>query len=401
MPVKSFRLLFVALVVTQALGWPDTARSHETVKTTITYEREVSQILVRRCVSCHNSKGLSFPLTTYEATRPWARAIEEEILSRQMPPWRAVAGYGRFANDGALTTRELQTLIAWIEGNGPKTSDETVISNIDGDAVRDLNTLEPAHDRWQLNQPDVIRQISVTAAAVDRVGLREVVSNIAVQNPASIQVSGLEFKPDDHRGLRGATFSLEGTGQWLGSWAPWFPGVTLPAGTAYTIPSGSRIVARLYYEPGTAPLPNAGSLGLTLAPSSANQCPADVRLTSGAPATVGGRTRIQGATTLRVETTVLALVPELDPVVRSLEVRAKLPDGSFQALLMLNEILHDWPTPYVLAAPAKLPAGTEVSVIGYGEGDDRARPVPPAAVALRLSAVSPGACVSTAPAAHR
>ena len=398
MAVKLVRLLFVALVVTQVLLWPDTARSHETVKTSITYDREVSQILVRRCVSCHNSKGLSFPLTTYEATRPWARAIEEEILSRQMPPWRAVAGYGRFANDGALTTRELQTLIAWIEGNGPKTSDQTVISNIDGDAVRDLVTLEPALDRWQLNQPDVIRQISVTSPPVERAGLREVVSTISVQNPAAMQVSGLEFKPDDHRGLRGASFSLEGTGQWLGSWAPWFPGVTLPSGTAYAIPAGSRIVARLYYEPGNAPLPNAGSLGLSLAPSSASRCPADVQLTTGAAATVGTRTRMQGATTLRDETTVLALVPELDPGVRSLEVRATLPDGSFQALLLLNEVLHDWPTPYVLAVPAKLPAGTEVSVIGYGDG--RGRPAPPAAITLRVSAVSAGACLTTAGAAN-
>ena len=37
--------------------------------------------------------------TTYAEARPWAAAIREEVLTRQMPPWSAVAGYGRFAND--------------------------------------------------------------------------------------------------------------------------------------------------------------------------------------------------------------------------------------------------------------------------------------------------------------
>ncbi len=35
------------------------------------------------------------------------------------------------------------------------------------------------------------------------------------------QVRGLEFMPGDRRVVRAATFSLEGTGQWLGSWTPW------------------------------------------------------------------------------------------------------------------------------------------------------------------------------------
>ena len=41
---------------------------------------------------------------------PWAIAIKEEILARQMPPWPAERGYGAFANDGGLTLRERSSL---------------------------------------------------------------------------------------------------------------------------------------------------------------------------------------------------------------------------------------------------------------------------------------------------
>ena len=36
-----------------------------------------------------------------------------------MPPWPAVRGYGAFANDGALTPREIEFLMTWIDGGVP------------------------------------------------------------------------------------------------------------------------------------------------------------------------------------------------------------------------------------------------------------------------------------------
>ena len=45
-------------------------------------------------------------LTTYEEARPWARAIKEEVLTRRMPKWHAVRGYGDFTNDPSLSPFE-------------------------------------------------------------------------------------------------------------------------------------------------------------------------------------------------------------------------------------------------------------------------------------------------------
>jgi hypothetical protein len=68
------------------------------------------------------------PLTSYEAARPWARAIREEVLSRRMPKWHAARGYGQFANDRSLTPFEIALVVAWVDGGavrGPQPAMES------------------------------------------------------------------------------------------------------------------------------------------------------------------------------------------------------------------------------------------------------------------------------------
>jgi hypothetical protein len=59
-------------------------------------------------------------LLTYEEARPWAKAIRDEVTSRRMPPWGAVAGIGDFADDPSLSTPEIDLLVAWVEGGAPE-----------------------------------------------------------------------------------------------------------------------------------------------------------------------------------------------------------------------------------------------------------------------------------------
>ena len=42
--------------------------SHETLTTTVLFDREIVRILNRHCVMCHVENGPSFPLATYEDT---------------------------------------------------------------------------------------------------------------------------------------------------------------------------------------------------------------------------------------------------------------------------------------------------------------------------------------------
>src|SRR5713101_2691569 len=94
--------------------------AHDAFSTKITWSREISRIVDKRCASCHRDGGSSFALTTFEQARPWAKAIKEEVLERRMPPFGAVKGFGDLTDDQALTQEEIHLIADWVEGGSPE-----------------------------------------------------------------------------------------------------------------------------------------------------------------------------------------------------------------------------------------------------------------------------------------
>jgi hypothetical protein len=80
----------------------------------------MSRIIFKRCAMCHSEDGSAFSLMTYNEARPWAKAIKEEVLTRRMPPWQAVKGFGEFNDDRGLTQEDLETISSWVEGGAPE-----------------------------------------------------------------------------------------------------------------------------------------------------------------------------------------------------------------------------------------------------------------------------------------
>jgi hypothetical protein len=111
------RLLLTGLLL---LGANPAAPPHDVITTNITWNREISRIFFDRCAVCHSEKGAAFSMMTYAEARPWAVAIKEEVLSRRMPPWGAVKGFGEFRNDQGLTQEQLELITSWVEGGVPE-----------------------------------------------------------------------------------------------------------------------------------------------------------------------------------------------------------------------------------------------------------------------------------------
>src|SRR5579885_3798881 len=107
----------VALLIAACAG---VAGAHDVITTKITWSKEMSRLVYKRCAMCHREGGSSFSLMTYEEARPWAKAIKEETLERRMPPWEAVKGFGEFKDDRGLTQEELETISDWVEGGAPE-----------------------------------------------------------------------------------------------------------------------------------------------------------------------------------------------------------------------------------------------------------------------------------------
>ncbi|HEX4769616.1 MAG TPA: cytochrome c [Bryobacteraceae bacterium] len=93
--------------------------AHDIITTKLTYTRDISRIFAKRCIACHASDA-SIPLTSYQEVRPWAVDIKQQVLSRQMPPWGAVKGFGEFTPDDGLSQEELLIIAAWVLGGAPE-----------------------------------------------------------------------------------------------------------------------------------------------------------------------------------------------------------------------------------------------------------------------------------------
>jgi hypothetical protein len=106
----------VALALFSLLLVDPVVNAHDVSKTPVTWNREVSRIVYERCVSCHRAGGTAFSLMTYQEARPWAVAIKESVLSRRMPPWGAVKGFGDFRDDQALTQKQVELISDWVDG---------------------------------------------------------------------------------------------------------------------------------------------------------------------------------------------------------------------------------------------------------------------------------------------
>jgi hypothetical protein len=97
------------------------AIAHGPITTRLTWTREISRVFYKRCISCHRDGGAApMSLTTYEQARPWAKAIQEEVLERRMPPWGAVKGFGEFQDEAGLTQEEIHLLSDWVDGGAPE-----------------------------------------------------------------------------------------------------------------------------------------------------------------------------------------------------------------------------------------------------------------------------------------
>ena len=111
-----------------------------------TYTKDVAPILYEHCASCHRPGEIGpMSFMSYESTRPWARAIQQKVVSREMPPWGADPAHSmKMRNDRSLSQQEIDTIVGWVKAGGPR-----------GDAA-DMPPAPTFATGWQLGEPDYI-----------------------------------------------------------------------------------------------------------------------------------------------------------------------------------------------------------------------------------------------------
>jgi hypothetical protein len=337
----SFHRAASGVVAFAILCWPRAAVPHETVNTTVLFDREVVRVLNSHCVMCHAEGGPSFPLETYEQVWLKRRDVSAAVIARHMPPWPAMSGYGRFKNENIVTLRESQFVISWMEGLGPRNAGKVFTNTSDPNAPKP----QPVRAKidfasWHLGTPDLVK--AVPANGTVDLGLT-----------SERRLRAFEYKPADRNSAHAAVFTIKETGQWIASWTPWYGFVELPRGISYRLPAGAHLIASVQG-------PSGGAVGLFFDSTPGGQIVSDLLVEA------SGSSRLHGETTLREDTALLALRPDVVRGITSIEVSARMPDGGTQVLLFAKDFQAEWPTPFLFAAPVKLRRGTILAITAYG-----------------------------------
>jgi len=118
---RFFRLAASGLLATAsafAIAASGASAQKAPVQAQVTFTKDVAPILYRSCVRCHRPDEIApMSLLTYNDARPWARAIKERVVKREMPPWFLDKNIGiqKYQNDPSLSDEEIATEAEWVK----------------------------------------------------------------------------------------------------------------------------------------------------------------------------------------------------------------------------------------------------------------------------------------------
>jgi len=309
----------------------------------VTYLKDVAPILQKRCMGCHGPGGVTPALDSYEQARTWARAIRAEVLQRRMPPWPAATGLGDYSNDPRPTPIEVEVLTAWVDGGTPLGSESSSVGTIVPTANREAERvvrLPRAHP---------------SRGPVERLHVR--------LDGDSTWITGWEFRPVDRWAIQQIRFFVDETH--LGSWVPPDSLVTYPVGVALRVRRGAMLTAELHYRKYRS---RASDLGART--SGVDEIdPGTLRLYSGrAGEEPQYRTIACGTTTLQQNVKVLSIAPAASEAGAFVEVVARRPDQSVEAIAAVTHYVPTYPVTYRFRSPVNLPRGTELDLRSSAPG---------------------------------
>jgi hypothetical protein len=358
-----------------------------------TFSKDVAPILYKSCVECHRPGAIApMALISYDDARPWARAVKQKVVAREMPPWGADPHVGKFANDPSLTDSEIATITAWVDGGAPEGNRS------------ELPKVPTFTEGWAMGKPDLIFEMVEPFQIPADGTVPYTYVTIPTHLDHDIWISGLEYKTADRRVLHHIIGDLvEGSGGptpkpsptrdrsrkeigGLGGYVPGRLDTMFDEGVAKKIPAGADIVLQMHYTTIGQAVTDQLQIGVKLA----KEPPTKLRAAGGGQMPNATFTippgdpnyEITAKQTIQKDTYLASLYPHMHVRGKDATYKVIYPDGKEEVLLRVPKYDFNWQLTYKLAEPKFLPAGSTLMIVAHYDNSsaNRYNPDPTAAV---------------------
>jgi hypothetical protein len=342
--------------VLMAAAFPFTTAGQNPAPREVTFAREVAPILYANCAYCHRPGEVApFSLMTYRDARPWAKAIKQAVVQRQMPPWRAHPGFGDFRDPRILSERDIATIVAWVDA-GAKEGDPA-------------DTPAPPRfaDGWQIGTPDLV----LTMAEPVKIPATGTIPYLTVPTdyvfPEDTWIQAVEVRPGNrkvvHHAVASATMPGEngagGGGQNVHLYSPGLDAITWRDGYGKFFPKGTRVSFSMHYNAIGTETTDQSKIGFKIARQPVHtQVNTTIVLNNSLviPPMVQ-KHEVIGAFQFPTEARIHALRPHMHLRARLGTASLIQRDGSRRVLLHIPDWDDGWQNYYILSRPARVAHG--------------------------------------------
>jgi hypothetical protein len=324
-------------------------------------------------------------LVTYEEARPWAKAIRERVITRQMPPWHIdkTVGIQKFKNDRSLSDAQIDTIVKWVDAGSPKGND------------KDMPPAKqwPDDSKWnfasRFGVPDlVIKSPDWTVPPVGQDAWYKPV--VATGLTEQRMVRAIEIRPATVKGRKvthhalarlqqddpnNATDDAPGVGGLFMEWAVGKQGEEMRPDTGKLMLPGSKIVFEMHYHSVGEQITDHVELGIYFYPK--GQEPKHRQTLAALQSVAGGSRNIdiapnstfvsQNFVVMRQAGRIESFQPHMHLRGKAMSMEAILPTGQTVMLSHVDNFNFNWHNSYVYSddvAPL-FPKGTILKITSW------------------------------------
>jgi hypothetical protein len=350
-----------------------------------TFSNEIVRIFQQHCQSCHHPGDIApFSLMDYQSAKPYALQIKFMTQTRQMPPWKAAAGCGDFAEARRMGQSEIDTIASWVDKGAAEGNPADLPAPLNFDSG------------WALGEPDLVGSYtdSYTPKAS---GDTYRCFPIPTDSTDVRWVSAIDIHPGDRQTVHHVIAFLDTTGAsetldradpapgytcfggpgfeptsdaTLGGWAPGARASLLPETVAFKLPAKVRIVLQVHYHPHTsAPQADRTEIGIYFAKKQPEKqmyiLPVWNRTFTIPPNDPNYKVEAAFPFPTPFATHIWLVAPHMHLLGRKMKVEMTPSGGTSQCLINIEDWDFNWQGMYRYKEPIAVPPGARLSATAF------------------------------------